>query len=232
VEVVTAKQRWATFSVADQKDIVHLIPDILTFDKLVFPYPRDEEEWEYWKKEDRTKQDWNPELLDQRLRELGELAEAFAWGEPERTQYRTRLAAVRGRDALEISPAASAANYEEAAGRSRWEIAKQATRDTVGAMIKRDDCWLLPRYGSLAAWQAERSFDIPTTARDQRRARRTVLLGQEFALPSYAKAETAYNLAIELAKKPEFQAARRTMNKTQELTILQEQSAKDERTGV
>jgi hypothetical protein len=170
-------------------------------------------------------------LLDARLQELGDLAIPFDWGEPERAQYRTLLATARNKENLEISSTAYTAMIEEAAGRSRWEIAKQATRDTIGNQIRwkyGDDCWLLPRYGSLAALEAERSLIIPPSEREERRTRLTVLVGREFALPSHRRADTAYKLAIELAKDANFQRARRDLNTKQELSVIQEQSGRND----
>jgi hypothetical protein len=219
-----AKQRWATFSVEDHKNVSELIPDILSFDKLVFPYPRDKSEWDYWKSKG-----WEPKPLDDRLKELGDLAIPFEWGENERALYRTRLPATQDQFNLDIAMAAYASN--EAQDKIRWEIAKQATRDTIGDRIRRqygDDCWLLPRYGSLAALQAARALSIRFSERERRRTRLTVLLGHELALPSHAKAQTAYTLAIELAKDKDFQRARRELNTKQELMVLQEQSGKND----
>jgi hypothetical protein len=221
-----AKQRWATFSVEDHKFMEQLVPDILSFDRLIFPYPADEKEWGDW-----VKAGWDPTLLDARLTQLGDLAKSFEWGEPERDQFRTRLATAREPHKLLVTSMPSYAADEKATGRSRWEIAKQATRDTIGAQIKwqyGDDCWLLPRYGSLASLQAERSFLIPPQERNLRRARLTVLLGHELALPSSANPRKAYDLAIELARDAEFQKARRRLNEKQEATVLQEQSGKND----
>jgi hypothetical protein len=111
-----AKQRWATFSVADHKNQAELVPDILSFDKLVFPYPEDETEWARW--EERG---WDPQQLDTRLRELGELAMPFDWGEGQAALYRTRLAQAHHNYDLTISAAACSD------GAGKWELAKQAT---------------------------------------------------------------------------------------------------------
>jgi hypothetical protein len=216
-----ARQRWATFSVADHKDLPNLIPDILTFDKLIFPYPRDRNERSNWEKAD-----WRPDLLDSLLKDLGDLALPISWGDPERELYRSQTAAVENRQNLEIAAPAYSADYMD-----RWEVAKQATRLTLELIIKYeygDDCWLLPRYGSLAALQAERALDIPKKDQERRRTRLSVLLGHEFALPSSARAHTAYTLAIERAKDSTFQRARRALNREQEFSVLQNQSAKDD----
>ncbi len=215
-----AKQRWATFSVADHIDITQLIPDILSFDRLIFPYPPDEKEWERW---EGLK--WQPDLLERRLRELVGIATSFDWDDVQRAQFSTRLVAARNPDKMSTPYAA----YEEKTHIGRWERAKQATRDTIANAMKQqhgDDCWLLPRYGSLAALKAERSFSIPPQERQRRRERLTVLVGHQLELPWSANPRKAYELAIDLAKDAQFQQARRALNTKQEMTVLQEQSGK------
>ena len=218
-----AKHRWATFSVEDHIDVTQLIPDILSFDRLIFPYPPDAQEWKRW--EDRG---WNPALLDLRLSELAGIATPFDWDDARRGQFSTRLAAARTPDRMQVSFVPQYTAYENT-GIGRWELAKQATRDTIGDALKRqhgDDCWLLPRYGSLAALKAERSFVIPPQERERRRERLTVLLGHQLELPWSANPQKAYELAIKLAKDGEFQQARRALNTKQEMTVLQQQSGK------
>jgi len=63
-----AKQRWGTFSVADHLNVRSLVPDVLLFDRLVFPYPSDKAEWTYWNREG-----WDPALLDYCFLKLEEL---------------------------------------------------------------------------------------------------------------------------------------------------------------
>src|SRR5690348_12111390 len=149
------------------------------------------------------------------------------WGEPERAKFRTRLAQVRAANELDMSAAAYNARHEAETGQSRWETAKEATRLTIGDIVRYqfgDECWLLPRYGSLAALQADRWFTIKPNDRGRRRTRLTVLVGQELAVPAAADPDKAVDLAIELANDADFQRARRALNEQQELTILQEQS--------
>lgn len=211
-----AKQRWATFSVVDHQNLAELVPDILSFDKLVFPYPEDEAEWARWEA-----RGWDPQQLDTRLRELGGLAKAFDWGASTAALYRTRLAQAQHKYDLAIS------KTPNADGAGNWALEQQVTRNTVGDQILAecgDDCWLLPRYGSLAALQSEGSL-IPPRRQERRRDRLLVLLGQELALPASANPEKAYQLAIELANDAAFQRARRALNSKQEAIVMQEQSA-------
>ena len=67
-------ERWGTFSVIDHKDAAALTPEVLMYDRLVLPYPPNEEERTRWRA-----MGWQPELLDQRLDALGELAIKARW---------------------------------------------------------------------------------------------------------------------------------------------------------
>jgi hypothetical protein len=205
-----AKERWGTFSVEDHQSIRQLIPDILCFDRLVFPYPTDDEQRRYWE----TKQ-WEPDALDERLAQLGDLAQTFKWGTDEREEFSDRFAKSRDPRKLEIP----------------WEYAKFITQDTIAAAMQRetgDSCWLMPRYGSLAAIQADRSIQLRPTERNKRRTRLSVLVGHELALPAGANPKAAFELALELARDASFQFARRELYRKQENTVLQEQSGEND----
>jgi hypothetical protein len=91
-----------------------------------------------------------------------------------------------------------------------------------------DSCWLMPRYGSLAAIEADRSIDLRPRDRKKRRTRLSVLVGHELALPAGANPRAAFELAIDLAKDAKFQRARRELYLKQEMTVLQEQSAQND----
>ncbi len=58
-----AKHRWATFSVEDHIDVTQLIPDILSFDRLIFPYPPDAQERKRWEDLARISHSGDGELL-------------------------------------------------------------------------------------------------------------------------------------------------------------------------
>src|SRR5580704_15854858 len=92
-----AKERWGTFSVEDHKFIGPLVPDVLCFDKLVFPYPENTEERAYWQEKG-----WDPDTLDERLKQLGDLAQPFNWGESQRATFSDRFAKSRAPEKLEI----------------------------------------------------------------------------------------------------------------------------------
>lgn len=71
------RPRWGSFSVVDHLDTAALTTEILLYDKLVFPVPSSPETRQRWVERGR-----DPDLLDCRLAELGELAYAAKWDRP------------------------------------------------------------------------------------------------------------------------------------------------------
>jgi hypothetical protein len=86
----------------------------------------------------------------------------------------------------------------------------------------------MPRYGSLAALEADRSIGLRPLERNRRRTRLSVLVGHELVLPASSNAEKAFELAIELANDGVFQRVRRELYWKQEMTVLQDQSGKND----
>jgi hypothetical protein len=67
------RPRWGTFSVVDHRNLVALTPEVLLYDKLVFPAPTDDD-WDRWEE-----QGWKPELQERRLNQLGDLVHRVLW---------------------------------------------------------------------------------------------------------------------------------------------------------
>src|ERR1044071_2436746 len=78
------RPRWGTFSVIDHKNPVSLVPEILLYDRLIFPTPTDEDR-ERW-----SEKGWKPDLLDQRVKELGDLVHTTPWTRELRTEWAKR----------------------------------------------------------------------------------------------------------------------------------------------
>ena len=69
-----ARPRWGTYSVKAHQELDRLIPDLLTYDVLVFPSPDTDEEWDRW-----VKESWDPRLLAHRVTQLGDHAVVCPW---------------------------------------------------------------------------------------------------------------------------------------------------------
>ena len=91
-------ERWATFSVNDHTAKKAFVSEVLLYDKLVIPYPpeNDKAEWKRW-----ARKGWNPAWLENCFEELGPLKEAIPWDEYRRQQFADRWKAARqvGQDA-------------------------------------------------------------------------------------------------------------------------------------
>lgn len=79
------RPRWGTFSVIDHQDPATLIPEILFYDRLVFPVPTDNADRKRW-----TDNGWKPDLLDTRLTELEGLVHATPWTPQLRNEWGAR----------------------------------------------------------------------------------------------------------------------------------------------
>ena len=69
-----SRERWGAFSVIDHTDPTNLAPDVLLYDRLVFPFPGADFERKRWEDEG-----WQPEKLDQLIKMLGDLAITTGW---------------------------------------------------------------------------------------------------------------------------------------------------------
>jgi hypothetical protein len=77
--------QWGTFSVIDHQDPAALIPEILLYDRLVFPVPTDRAD-----RQRLADHGWKPDLLDTRLEELKGLVHATPWTPELREKWSTR----------------------------------------------------------------------------------------------------------------------------------------------
>jgi hypothetical protein len=83
-------ERWGTFSVIDHKDAEKLIADVLLYDRLVLPVPHNEIERNRWENNG-----WNPEFLEQRLIQLGDLAVQAPWNFERQKEYHRRMSRIK-----------------------------------------------------------------------------------------------------------------------------------------
>jgi len=78
----TERQRWGVYAVDDHLDARRLIPELLLYDRLVFPYPTDGDR-DRWRKKH-----WDPDLLDRRIEMLGpSLIETVPWDQEARGEW-------------------------------------------------------------------------------------------------------------------------------------------------
>ncbi len=82
------RQVWGTFSVKDHCEPRAFVADVMIYDRLVIPFPPDENERVRWENNG-----WNPSKLDQLLKILGDRAYLLEWDEYKKQQWKTRYEA-------------------------------------------------------------------------------------------------------------------------------------------
>jgi hypothetical protein len=197
-------ERWGSFSVVDHKAADKLVTDVLTYDRLVFPFPPDETERQRWRNNG-----WQPELLGTRLDMLGELAIKVPWDKYRRDQFSNSMQRV----------AALAADAETAIPTS---TAYQLTR----RILAQDDKLVLPRgVAKVVAVSAFHSLDDLKTEflLDEDRSDPkllSVLVHNRVAQPRFSEdPDSALKLAVALSRDAEFRAKRRALYEWQESVI-------------
>lgn len=218
-----ARKRWATFSVADHLDIRELVPDVLLFDRLAFPFPADEKEWDYW-----VQKKWDPKLLQYVLVELEDLAIPVDWGKEQREKFRTNMQQAEAVEDLPLSWIKYAGPIDEA---RKWENAKSMTRDIVGNHVREKrgtDFLVMPCYRSRDAFLGDQGAKISPADRNSRRERLALLVGQRMTVPDHADPRQALKLAIDLARDETYRRYRRRLFDWQEDVIRREQSQDDD----
>jgi hypothetical protein len=188
------RPRWGTFSVVDHRDLVSLVPEILLYDKLVFPVP-DEGDWARWK--DKR---WKPELQKRRLAKLKGLVHGMKWTQGLRDQWSAnweRLKAIKGDVdglALNLTP---------------HVLAMSVLTDRIPPPI------VIAAYRN--APKAIRDFGLAEDSgahrdgREQLHRQVCALFERRLQMPIMDDPEKAFEEAIKLAHNVKFQHARRSL---------------------
>jgi hypothetical protein len=200
------RPRWGTFSVIDHINPAGLVPEILLYDRLVFPTPTDEADRCRWEDEG-----WNPGLLDQRLQELKGLVHTVPWTPELRAQWSARWDRMRaiGRDSEQLAMALTP-----------FTIATSAFFDAVPPPV------MIAAYQDPSVAIADIELaELDTLARATQPHHRDpageqwadlqrkigVLFERRLEMPRIANPQKAYEKAIEVAHMPNFQRMRRSL---------------------
>lgn len=191
VELIS-RPRWGTFSVIDHEDVAGLVPEILLYDRLVFPVPAgDDERWE--------EEDWRPDLLRQRLDELGELAHGVAWTEELQEDWADGM-----REIGDVGNEVDGLGYDmtpNVLAMSGWGD-RVPPPVPIAAFRNPETARLVYRVRPLE----------PLEARRQELHRRVgAFIERKVAMPIAEDPEATYLGAIELARNEKFQRARRAL---------------------
>lgn len=100
------RERWGSFSVKDHIHTNNLASDVLMYDRLIFPVPPNEDERERWEKNN-----WQPDLLNQRLEQIGSRrAIKIKWDKYRQEQFGDQMERIQAltQDSKTIVPASEA----------------------------------------------------------------------------------------------------------------------------
>jgi hypothetical protein len=184
---VRMSERWGAFSVIDHKDAAALAADVLLYDRLLLPVPPDENERRRWRVNE-----WEPDLQEERLKILGDLARPMAWNDSRQQTFSKEM------------------------DRLRAEGKKVNGYLLTGIMLAKE----IQSVNVVAAYHSGEAFqgDFPVEADAGKQAWLGYLLGSRFAVPS-GTPEEALTKAVQVARIPEFQEHRLGMYKWQEEMI-------------
>jgi hypothetical protein len=201
------RERWGSFSVADHNVPDKLVTDVLTYDRLVFPMPPDQVERTRWQRNG-----WNPELLDQRLDQLGERGIRIPWD-----AHKEKLFAKNMQRAQAVAADAKTALPGDAA--------YQMTR----MILSQNDSLILPRGVSkvtvVAAYHSLEDLRTDFLLDGERSDNKllSVLVRNRIAQPQFSRdPEESLKAAIELSRDEDFQEKRRTLYRWQEDALSKE----------
>ncbi|MGA9670210.1 MAG: hypothetical protein WBQ94_13440 [Terracidiphilus sp.] len=192
-------QRWGAFSVMDHKAPGGLAPEVLLYDKLVFPVPVTDQQWARWEREG-----WEPGRQEELMGKLGDLAHQTRWDAQDQLKWAEQYESLKQEVASIV---------EEA----RQELSYEVTR-----MVLAQKKYPIPRgvegIDVVAANQSERDFrkkfEVNETAGEV--SDLGLKLGQRLAVSfSDRDPENALESAIQLAREMEFLQKRTTVYQLQ-----------------
>ncbi len=201
------RQRWGTFSVIDHKDPVGLGTEVLMYDRLVIPVPLTQEDRDHWKK------DWNLDLLDDRLKILGDLAVRARWGYADSQsalhQWAAQFADIKEDTEDILKEAKQSLGYQL----TRRVLAQQKYPLPMGV----EEVDLVEAYQSKHDLRTLRTdFIVQKAPNDRARANLGLMLRQKIAVPLVENdSERALEKAVRLARDPKFLIKRATVYELQ-----------------
>jgi hypothetical protein len=198
-------ERWGAFSVVDHKDVRKLAADVLLYDRLVLPTPP------AWDLERWNEQKWDPSGLEERLKQLGELAVRATWDLNRHKQWSEKFHALRD-DVRDMNAALHISR------RVLVEHGRDYRPPGVGAVEV------------VAAFQSEADFaelDGDTPPQSSERAELDFLLAHCLAVPDGDNAEESLKRALDLCSNDKFVNRRRRFHEWQRRVVSDGVRAED-----
>jgi len=203
------QERWGAFSVIDHKNTELLVPEVLLYDRLVIPVPYNDQERQRW-----SQLGWDPELLDKRLEQLGDLAIKASWDLNRQKLYHEKMEQLKR---IRFDADQMAQETQQA------PLPYQMTR-----MILANDMDLrkslsgdISKITVVSAYQSEHDFkaDYLLEGVPNELANLGLLLGNKLAVPMDADHDKALSSAIKLARNDDFKKRRRKLYEWQKNVI-------------
>jgi hypothetical protein len=216
------RERWGTFSVIDHRNSSALATDVLLYDRLVIPTPTrkggsekefDPNELQRWKDKG-----WEPELLINRLQQLGDIAIPVEWNSWTREYFHQWRSNYIDQIRKEARQYINVINYDD-----RYLYERLYLRDEKSILAKVKG---ITRAVVVAAYQSANDFkadfhisSIEQNVEDHHRLSNLgLLLGNKIEVPEGENndPEKALNDAIKLAQEKDFKRKREKLYKWQE----------------
>lgn len=188
------RPRWGTFSVIDHQNPAMLVPEILLYDRLVFPIPTggaaDRAHWEKW----------NPKLQEERLKELEGLIHTVPWTADLHDKWTARYERFRqiGKETEGI-----------AMGLTPVVLATSVFVDQFPPPI------MIAAYQDATLAQSDLELEKAPGGRSPKRAALDnevrALFERRLDMPVVTHPNRTYEKAIALARDPQYQRARRSL---------------------
>jgi hypothetical protein len=194
------RERWGTFSVIDHINASAFVPEILLYDRLVIPVPCSDEDRVRW-----TNNGWKPDLLEERLETLGDIAIEARWDEELQKMFNARMGAVKYDVAQTVNAVREALPYQV----TRMILAEKPIHLPEG----------VAHAVVVAAYQSEHDFKGDFLLKDasDEGAQLGLLLGQKIAIPDIDGDDKEVLLRVkDLATSEDFKRKRRKLYEWQE----------------
>jgi hypothetical protein len=179
-------ERWGAFSVVDHKDARKLAAEVLLYDRLVLPTPPE------WDRERWVEKKWDPEGLERRIAQLGDVAIPATWDLDRQKEWQEKFHSLR-EDAQDMNSALHMTR------RVLAEHGRDYRPPGVGAVEV------------IAAYQSEADFvDLdPGSPQRSKESELDFLIARRLTIPENEDPEYALERALELRGDATFNKRRR-----------------------
>ena len=196
-------ERWGSLSVKDHIDLDSMVANVILYDRLVIPVPPDKAESERWSKEN-----WAPEILEERLEKLKDLAIIRPWDDYRQRLYRDAMQRVR-RENAEADAMVAAAQHDLPYAATAGILASEKPTNLPKGVT---------HVEVVSAHNSEKDFNenFALSLRSDKRSTAGLLFGHRIAIPADKNPLVAFERAINLSRDETFKSKRRAFYEWQD----------------